>query len=142
MKQRLSLIVTLLFIVGNITTSSAQSVKKTVKNSTVSNKVEVYYFHFTRRCNTCMSVESTAKKALETLYPDKVKKGVYTFTAMNLDEDKTKPIAEKLGVGGQTLLVVCGQKKTDLTDKAFMNAHDLEKMKTEINKAIENLTAK
>jgi len=74
---------------------------------------------------------------VETLYADKVKKGEYAFKGVNLDEDASKTVAEKLGVGGQTLLVVCGDKKIDITDKGFMNAHDLEKMKEEIRKAVE-----
>jgi len=116
---------------------NAQSNKKAEVGSTVSAKVEVYYFHFSRRCATCMSVEENARKAVETLYADKVKKGEYAFKGVNLDEDASKTVAEKLGVGGQTLLVVCGDKKIDITDKGFMNAHDLEKMKEEIRKAVE-----
>lgn len=118
---------------------SAQSNKNAGSNNSVSTKVEVYYFHFTRRCNTCMSVEATAKEAVESLYVDKVKKGEYTFKGLNLDDASSKAIAEKLDIGGQTLLVVFGNKKIDITDKAFMSAHDLEKMKEEIKKAIDNL---
>jgi hypothetical protein len=118
---------------------SAQTNKKADAKSTVAAKVEVYYFHFTRRCNTCESVESNAKLAVESLYADKVKTGEYSFKGLNLDDATSKAIAEKLGVGGQTLLVVCGNKKIDITDKGFMNAHDLEKMKEEIKKAINNV---
>jgi hypothetical protein len=116
---------------------SAQTNKKADVKSTVAVKVEVYYFHFTRRCNTCESVESNAKLAVESLYADKVKTGEYTFKGINLDDESSKAIAEKLGVGGQTLLIVYGDKKIDITDKGFMNAHDLEKMKEEIKKAVE-----
>ncbi len=119
---------------------NAQTSKKAGPKSTVSAKVEVYYFHFTRRCNTCLSVEENAKKAVELLYADKVKTGEYTFTGINLDDENSKAIAEKLGIGGQTLLVVCGDKKIDITDKGFMNAHDLEKMKEEIKNAVNNVT--
>jgi hypothetical protein len=136
MKQILMLSFALLMMLGNLS-CNAQANKKADAKNTVSTKVEVYYFHFTRRCNTCMSVEENAKKAVESLYPDKVKKGEYSFMGINLDDDSSKAIAEKLGVGGQTLLVVCGNKKIDITDKGFMNAHDLEKMKEEIKKAVE-----
>lgn len=126
----------LIMLLGSIS-CSAQTNKKTDIKNTVSAKVDVYYFHFTRRCNTCMSVEATAKEAVESLYADKVKTGEYTFQGLNLDDESSKAIAEKLSVGGQTLLVVCGNKKIDITDKGFMNAHDLEKMKEEIKKAVE-----
>jgi hypothetical protein len=116
--------------------SSDAQVKKPDAKAVVSKKIEVYYFHFSRRCNTCKSVEANAQKAVETLYADKVKKGEYSFKSINLDEASSKAIAKKLGVGGQTLLVVCGKKQIDITDKGFMNAQDPEKMKEEIKLAV------
>src|SRR5664279_1073536 len=116
---------------------NAQVNKVAATKSAVAAKVDVYYFHFTRRCTTCMSVEENAKKAVESMYADKVSKGEYSFKGINLDDESSKAIAEKLGVGGQTLLVVCGNKKIDITDKGFLNAHDLKKMKEEIKKAVE-----
>jgi len=86
-----------------------------------------------------MAVEENAKKAVELLYPEKVKTGEYTFTAINLDEAAGKNLADKLKVGGQTLLVVRGDKKIDITDKGFLNAHDLVKMKEEIKSAIDKV---
>jgi hypothetical protein len=136
MKQISLISFALLLMLGNWS-CNAQANKKAEVNSTVSTKVEVYYFHFTRRCATCLSVEENARKAVESLYADKLKKGEYFFRGVNLDDDSSKAIAEKLGIGGQTLLVVCGDKKVDITDKGFMNAHDLEKMKEEIRKAVE-----
>lgn len=102
-------------------------------------KVEVYYFHFTQRCATCHAVEDNAKSAIESLYPEKVQNGEYAFKGLNLDDASSKAIAEKLGIGGQTLLVVCGDKKIDLTSKGFMYAHDANKIKEEIKKAVEKV---
>lgn len=50
---------------------NAQANKKADVNTAVSAKVEVYYFHFTRRCATCLSVEENARKAVESLYAAK-----------------------------------------------------------------------
>jgi len=102
--------------------------------------VEVYYFHFTHRCTTCLSVEATAKEAVETLYADKVKSGEYTFKSLNLDDDATKALAEKLGIGGQSLLVVSGSQKVDITSQGFMNAHKPDKMQQEVKKAVDKVT--
>ena len=103
-------------------------------------KVEVYYFHFTQRCSTCIALEENSKKALESLYPDKIKSNEYSFKALNLDEKDVAALAKKYDVSGQTLLFVCGKKKVDLTDKGFLNAHDVEKLKIEIKKAVEQVT--
>jgi hypothetical protein len=119
---------------------NAQTSKKADANTTASTKVEVYYFHFTARCATCHAVEDNSKAAFESLYSDKVKKGEYAFKGLNLDDATSKTIAEKLGVGGQTLLVVCGDKKVDLTSQGFMYAHDLNKIKEEIKKAVDKVS--
>lgn len=138
MKRFLKFGIAIVLMLGSLS-CVAQETKKAEPKTTSVAKVEVYYFHFTRRCNTCQSVEENAKLAVEQLYADKVKTGEYTFKGLNLDDESTKAIAEKLGVGGQSLLVVCGNNKVDITDKGFMNAHILDKMEIEIKKAVDNV---
>jgi len=98
---------------------SAQSGNKD-KNS--SQKIEAYYFHFTARCMTCQTVEERAKENLQDLYPEQWKAGIVTFRAANLNEKEGKALAEKLGVSGQTLLLMKGEKQVDLTNQAFLYA--------------------
>jgi hypothetical protein len=86
-----------------------------------------------------MAVEENARKAIEAMYPNEVKSGDYSFTSVNLDEAGTKEIADKLGVGGQTMMVVRGDKKLDITSAVWMAAHDLEKMKVEIKSGIDKV---
>jgi hypothetical protein len=117
--------------------NAQQEQKQASAVTEVSSQVAVYYFHFTRRCATCMAVEENSKKAVEELYPEQFKSGEYTFTAVNLDEESSKAIANELGVSMQTLLVVHGDKKIDITGEGFMYAHDLDKLKEEIKKAVE-----
>jgi hypothetical protein len=111
--------------------------KSSATSSEISGQVAVYYFHFSRRCSTCIAVEENSQKAVEELYPEQVKSGEYLFKGINLDEDSSKDIAKELGVSMQTLLVVHGDKKIDITGEGFMYAHDLEKLKEEIKKAVE-----
>jgi hypothetical protein len=85
-------------------------------------KVEAYYFHFTARCVTCRTVEERAKENLQDLYPSQWKSGTVTFQAANLNEKEGEALAEKLGVSGQTLLLVKGTQKINLTNEAFLYA--------------------
>lgn len=103
-------------------------------------KVEVFYFHFTQRCATCRAVENNSRTALDVLFPEKVRNGEYTFKAINLDDSGSKAMAQKWKIGGQTLLVVCGNKKIDLTTVGFLYAHDPDKLKAEINNAVGKVT--
>jgi hypothetical protein len=94
---------------------------------------EVYYFHMTRRCMTCQTVEKVAEQSIKELYPDAVKKGNLTFKSVNIEEKDNKALVKKLKIGGQTLLIVNGRDRHDITDKGFMYAvNEPEKLKAEI----------
>ena len=84
--------------------------------------VEVYYFHMTVRCITCKTVEAEARKNVEMLYTDQVKTGKISFTALNLEEATGKTMGEKLGVNSQTLLIVKGDQKINITNEGFLYA--------------------
>ena len=94
---------------------NAQIAKK--ETAVSGNQVEAYYFHNTVRCTTCKTVEAEAKADLVSLYGDQV-----TFKALNLEDEATKPIADKLKVSGQTLLIVKGDQKINLTNEGFLYA--------------------
>jgi hypothetical protein len=94
------------------------------QNSSVANTddLQVYYFHFTKRCATCNAVENEAKVALELFYSDQMKEGNIAFTSLNLEEVDGKEMAETLKVSGQSLLLVKGDQMVNLTNEGFMNA--------------------
>lgn len=133
MKQILMLGIALVMIMGT-GSCNAQTNKKDIKTNT-STKVEAYYFHFSARCVTCKTVEAEAKKSIESLYGGKV-----TFQAVNLDDASSKALAEKLQIGGQTLLIVKGDKKINITNEGFMYArNNPEKFKSIIKEKIDPL---
>lgn len=104
------------------------------------NKVEVYYFHFTRRCVTCKAVETETQKSIQQLYSELYKKGIIIFKSINLDESSSSALAEKCKAEGQALVVISGNKRVNLTDKAFMYAKSQpEKLKAELKKVIDPL---
>lgn len=108
----------------------------------VKEKVEVYYFHFTRRCMTCNAVEKEAKKAVEVLYPEQVKVGLVAFIEVNLDNSDSKPAVAKAKAQGQGLIVVSGNKRADLTAQGFRFALSNPSMlQAEIKKAIDPMLA-
>lgn len=111
---------------------NAQTQKKEVA---ATNQVEAYYFHNTARCVTCKTVESETKANLENLYGSQV-----TFKALNLEDDETKAIAKKLKVSGQTLLLVKGDKKINITNEGFMYARtNPAKFKAVIKEKVDGL---
>jgi hypothetical protein len=97
--------------------------------------IEVYYFHNTRRCATCKAVENVSKNAVEAMENENV-----TFTELNLEKPEGEKKAEELGVSGQALLVVGGDKKINITQKGFMYARsNPEKLKEIILQKVNEL---
>ncbi len=120
---------------------NSQSTKSQTAND-FNGDIEVYYFHFTRRCVTCNMVESETKKALEQLYPKQMSNGTIKFLSINLDEKEGKETAKKLSVGGQALIITNGKSKFDLTDKGFMYARsNQQKFYDEIKNTVDPLIA-
>ena len=127
----------LLMMFFQFSCSGQTNQNQTGTESEIAAQVGVYYFHFERRCSTCISVEENSKKAVEELYPEQVKTGEYFFKAVNLDEEGGKEIGDKLGVAMQTLLVVHGDKKIDITGEGFMYVDNYDRLKAEVKKAVD-----
>ncbi len=102
--------------------------------------IMVYYFHFERRCATCVAVETESEKALQELYPDRVRTGDIKFVSVNLEDKSNDALAGKLGVDGQSLLVVKGGKQDNLTNVAFMHARtNPDKLRKAIRESVDKL---
>jgi hypothetical protein len=116
-------------------TCVAQTIQKSASTVSSNGDIEVYYFHMTTRCATCKTVEAEARKNVEMLYADQVKKGKISFTALNLEEATGKSMGEKLGVNSQTLLIVKGDQKINITNEGFLYAVSQPQKFTEVMKS-------
>ena len=138
MKKIISVSLLFLFVATFFTSTGIAANKNTKAVVSKSAKVEVYYFHFTRRCVTCQAVETESQKAIAALYPVQYKKGLVTFKSVNLDLKGSEVLASKCKVEGQALLVISGHKRIDLTDKGFMYAlNSAGKLRAEMKKVID-----
>lgn len=118
----------IVLLVGGFGYLGAQTPQKAVP-------VEVYYFHATHRCETCMAVEEVTKEALKQYYGDQI-----VFKSINSEKDKNNPLIQKYKVSGQTLLITKGNKSEDLTNFAFMNARTRpDNLKAKIKETIDKM---
>jgi len=124
----------ILIALANIS-GNAQTNQKSATAIPNNGDVEVYYFHMTVRCATCKAVEAEARKNIEMLYADHVKTGKISFTALNLEEATGKSLGEKLGVNSQTLLIVKGDQKINITNEGFLYAISQPQKFTEVMKS-------
>jgi hypothetical protein len=117
-----------LFLLVAVSPIEAQTKEKT-------GAVEVYYFHGTHRCATCNAVEKVAKEALKQYYGDQI-----SLKSINSEEDKNNPLIQKYKIAGQTLLILKGNQKEDLTTVAFMNAERSPyRLKAKIKETIDKM---
>jgi len=119
--------------------SANGNVKEEKTSVTSADKIEVYYFHYTRRCATCTAVEEQTQRILKQLYQDELNNKKVSFQSINLDEASSEEVAKKLGVSGQTLLIVSGDQKENITTDAFMYAKsNPDKLKEVIKKNMDS----
>lgn len=111
MKTYLSLII---FVVALSATTLAQSSK---------DLVEVYYFHRTTRCQTCMAIEKITGELLNEEYKAELKSEKIRFVSVDYQSDTTHPMVVKYKVEDPTLLILFTKKDKitsfDLTEEAF-----------------------
>ncbi|HEX2970279.1 MAG TPA: nitrophenyl compound nitroreductase subunit ArsF family protein [Bacteroidales bacterium] len=121
--------------------SSVNSLTATADNT--SDRIDAYYFHFTARCVTCRTIEESTKSNLQALYPEHIRSGLITFKSFNLDNDSCRVFAGTLGVSGQTLLLVKGDQKINLTNEGFMySVSKPDKFRDIINEKVEFLLSR
>jgi len=100
----------------------------TLFGQTPTKKLDVIYFHATRRCPTCLAIEENTRKTLDTYFSDQLKNGTIKLTVINVDEDKNKAITEKYEATGSALFLTRNnngkENKNDLTDFACSYARN------------------
>jgi hypothetical protein len=130
MKKFIS-ILSFILLMGSISIST-QAKNEATQDQEIKS-VTAYYFHATRRCETCKAVEVVAKEAIKEYYGDKV-----DFIIINREKAKNKKLVQKYQISGQTLLIVSGDKAVNLTTNAFLNARtNPDKLKSKIKTTID-----
>jgi hypothetical protein len=89
-------------------------------------KLQIYYFHSTRRCPTCNSIEDNMKKLLDEEYATEMAEGIISFESINIDDEENKTIVEKYEIYGSSLLLIGlangKENAKNFTEFAFANS--------------------
>lgn len=89
-------------------------------------KVDVYYFHATKRCPTCIAIEKETRKTLNRSFSEQMENGTVRLHVLNLDEKENSALVEKYEIYGSSLILApaSGAEPVNLTNKAFLYAKD------------------
>jgi hypothetical protein len=68
-------------------------------------RVEVYHFHGTHQCPSCIAVGELAEKTVNTYFKDELKSGKLVFGHINGELPENKGLVEKYGVTSSSLWI-------------------------------------
>ncbi len=141
MKNLIGLLVIMLgFSAFNVSVANLPEKEGMQKFSPNEKNIEIYYFHYSRRCATCQAVEDETNKALQEFFKASVDDGTIIFLSVNIGEESTSTLVDTMEISGQSLIFVSDDEKVDITSDAFMNARTKpEKFRKQIKKTIEKL---
>ncbi len=70
-----------------------------------SEKIEVFVFHATQRCISCINIGKYTRTVIEEKFPNELKSGKITFREVNIDLAKNRQLAKDYGVSGSALYI-------------------------------------
>jgi len=86
--------------------------------------IEIYFFHFSRKCSSCEAIKSEIPALLHQFYPEEWESGKIVFRMVNTETDQGKEIGRDLEIIGQQVLIFKGKLRVEITQPAFLFAHD------------------
>jgi hypothetical protein len=106
--------------------------------------IDVYYFHRTDRCATCLSIEENTKNTLDTYFAEELKDGTISFYSICYEGDEDKAAIDKYKVDAPALYLTKVKKgketHKDVTEYAFDNSlHHADKFKDGLRERINAL---
>lgn len=131
MKKTGNTLLMLLFVLNAIACNNPQSNNNSSSDdSTKIENIEVYYFHGTRRCVTCIAVGEVSSELVKSNYEDNEN---VKFIEINIDEPGNEELVEKFQVSGSGLYVFNGKDIENITAFAFQYARaNPEKLKDKL----------
>lgn len=76
-----------------------------VKDSKRAEKIQVFLFHATQRCSSCIAIGKYTKETVEQNFPEELKSGKIEFREINIDLPENKELASKFKATGSALFV-------------------------------------
>jgi len=73
--------------------------------STSVEKVEIYHFHATRQCYSCVTLGAYAEETVKTSFAPEVAAGKVVFAHVNVDLPENKALVEQYGPTGSSLWI-------------------------------------
>jgi len=101
--------------------SQNQDIKKTSSLNENVEKVEIFHFHGTNQCYSCITVGAYAEETVNTYFAEEVKNGKVVFSHINGELPENRELVMKYGATGSSLWI--GTYTADGKFKAEQNTN-------------------
>ncbi len=102
------------YFTGNVTASGAPI-------SSDVEKIEVYHFHGTNQCYSCVTMGDLAEETLNTYFADELKSGKIIFDHINGELSQNSVLVKKFGATGSSLWIGVTYKDGTFTKEENIN---------------------
>lgn len=94
--------------VGPVTRGAAGETEATVETGggeSAEPRFIAYYFHRTRRCNTCRTIEAYAEEAIKSGFEEQLRTGTLEWKVVNLDEPENEHFVKDFSLSSSSLVI-------------------------------------
>ncbi len=75
------------------------------EKSKPADKIQIFLFHATQRCSSCIAIGKYAKETVDQKFPEELKSGKIEFREINIDLPENKELATKFKATGSALFI-------------------------------------
>ena len=88
-----------------ITENQSQSQEQSSLQKQSADKVQVFLFHATQRCTTCIAIGKLAGETVDEYFQPELRDGKIEFREINIDLPENKELAQKFQASGSSLFI-------------------------------------
>jgi len=114
-------------------------------NQQTADKLEVYYFHGTKRCVSCLTIGEYINKTMMEYFSEEIADGRIDYMEVNIDFPENKDLARKFQASGSSLFINAIRGEDDDIQnvlEVWSLKSDENKFKSFLKQKIDNLLAK
>jgi len=90
---------------GTMTTVKPSESEGFSENKIEADKIQIFMFHTTQRCVTCIDIGKLSKKTIDENFQNELQSGKIEFREINIDLPENKELAKKFQASGSALFI-------------------------------------
>lgn len=126
----------------NTTDKKESDIKEEAQPKKSADKIQIFLFHPTKRCITCINIGKYAKATVEQRFATEMMSGKIEFREINIDLPENKEVADKFKATGSSLYInsiIDGKDNIQLDAQVWRLTYDEQKFISYLSDKINSL---